>query len=141
MYFDAAVTVCGWSAPSFHALSLAGHWLTSLAVCALVAAVVESFPAGLLAGVLFAAQPGPVEAVAWISAVSEVQATLASVIAVWLFNRAERGGSRGAYGASVGAFIVALLTHESAIVALPLMAFLPLAGDAQPAACGRASGD
>jgi hypothetical protein len=138
VYFDAAVASCGWSAPCFHTLNLVAHGLTSLAVCALAAAVAESFPVGLLAGVLFAAQPGPVEAVTWVSAISEVQATLAVVVAVWLFHRAARHGSRGAYAASIVAYVVALLTHESAIVALPLMALLPLADGPQPAARRRA---
>lgn len=119
--FAAAVRVCGWSASCFHDVNLVGHWMASLAVCGLVWTVAESFGAGLLAAVLFAAQPGPVEAVTWVSAISEVQSTLAVIVAVWLFRRADLRADRWSYAASIAACALGLLTHESAIVALPLL--------------------
>ena len=43
------------------------------------------------------------------------------IVAVWLFRRADLRADRWSYAASIAACALGLLTHESAIVALPLL--------------------
>ncbi len=124
LYFFGAVTVCGWSAPCLHWLSIAAHFLTSLGVAALVTSLSGTRGTGLLAGVLFAAQPGPVGAVVWVSAVSEVLATLWAVLTLILFRHAHRNGRTWPRILSIVTFSAALFSHESGVIVLPLMIFM-----------------
>jgi hypothetical protein len=74
--------------------------------------------------VFFAAQPGPVEAVVWVSAVSEVLATLWAVLTLILFRHARRTGRSWSLVLSILTSSAALLTHEAGVVVLPLMALM-----------------
>jgi len=84
LYFPAAVAACDRSASCYHWLNIVVHTATSLLVAVMVAAVSRRWACGALAAVLFAVQPGPVEAVVWISAVSELLATGFFVLTVYL---------------------------------------------------------
>ena len=121
LYFRGAFILCGPSASCYHWLSLGLHVTTSLLVAAL-AAVVSGNPAiGLAAGVLFAAQPAPTEAVTWVSAVSEVLVTAFFVLTLLLFRSANASGRQAPYWFAVLTFTACLLTHESGVTLLPVM--------------------
>jgi protein O-mannosyl-transferase len=81
-------------------------------------------PAAFAAAGLFALHPVHVEAVAWISDVSDPELTLFYLLTFWWFLRlAAPGGKRlpGAFAAMTGSFILASLSKEQAIT-LPLLA-------------------
>jgi hypothetical protein len=121
LYFPGAVLGCGHAAACYHWLNITAHIGTSLIVAALVETLSGAFAIGILAGVLFAAQPGPVETVAWVSAMSELLVTAWIVLSVWLFRRAEVTGRRVPYVVSVIAGVAALATHESGVALLPIL--------------------
>jgi hypothetical protein len=121
LYFRAAVAVCGPSAACFHTLNIAAHAGVSLLAGLLVASLSRVAWTGALAAVLFAAQPAPVEAVTWVSAVTEVLVTGLFVLTIWLDARADTSRSLALHGMTLATFVAALLTHESAVMLLPML--------------------
>ena len=74
--------------------------------------------------------PAHIEATVWVSALAEPVTTFFGIIAVYGVLEGSGGGSRWWKPISVAAFCLALMTHESAVVLLPLFvladwAFLP----------------
>jgi len=132
LYFPAVLSVCG-SAPScYHWFSVALHFVASLAVGALAASLSRSTRLGVLAGLVFAMQPAGVEAVVWVSAVSELLATLLFVLTVWLFWRALDSGRRRDFVYAACTFIACLLTHESGVMLLPILGLLTVSVPISP---------
>ena len=123
LYFPAAMAACGRSAECYHWLNIGLHAGTGLLVGALAGSISRNSIVGVLAGVLFVGMPGPVEAVAWVACVPEVLAALWFVATVWLFRRAVASGERWSYGAAALCFVACLLTHESGVTLLPILAF------------------
>jgi protein O-mannosyl-transferase len=108
----------------FHLLSLLLHMAVVGMVFLLVEQVLRQRVAAWIAAALFALHPIHVEAVAWISAVSDLEVTLFYLLTFWLFLRAATsdGGIRiRAAAAMVGSFILAILSKEQALT-LPLLA-------------------
>ena len=80
--------------------------------------------AAFAAAGLFALHPVHVEAVAWVSAVTDLEVTLFYLLTFWCFLRAARpGGGRKAWAeaAMMASFILAILSKEQALT-LPLLA-------------------
>src|SRR5262249_38705249 len=77
-----------------------------------------------LGALFFAVQPADVDAVAWVSALAEPVSAGLGCAATLCFLRYRRSGSFWQYGVSIGSFVLALLTHESAVV---FAALIPLA--------------
>ena len=137
LYFLGAWGVCGFSASCYHVLSIVAHVLVALLVGAMVATVSRRALAGILAGVLFAGQPAPVEAVVWVSAISEVLTTAFIVLSVWLFARALRVGSVRLFTMSFVASIAAMLCHESGVLVFPLVVLVVLQRRTEPIGARR----
>ena len=138
IYFRGAVAVCGNSAECFHVLSISAHVVTSVLVGGLAASLSGVWGIGVLAGFLFAVQPAPVEAVTWVSAVTEILAATWFTLTIWLYRMAEVTRRRWPYGMSLVTFCAALLTHESSVVLLPV---LVLSGWLVPSATDPASAE
>jgi len=126
LYFPAALLVCGPAASCYHWLSVSLHFLTSLAVGVLAASLSRSNLLGVFAGLLFATQPAGVEAVVWVSAVSELLVTLFFVLTVWLFWRGLNGGRRRHFFAAGCTFTACLFSHESGVMLLPILVLLTI---------------
>jgi len=124
LYFPAAMSVCGQTASCYHWFSVALHFLTSLTVGALAASLSRERLLGVLAGLLFAMQPAGVEAVVWVSAVTELLSTLFFVLTVWLFWRALESGQRRDFFYAGCTFTACLFTHESGVMLLPILGLL-----------------
>jgi hypothetical protein len=132
LYFPAVLSVCGQGASCYHWFSVALHFLTSLTVGALATSLSRSRVLGVLAGLLFAMQPAGVEAVVWVSAVSELLATLFFVLTVWLFWRALGSSRRRDFLYAGCTFIACLFTHESGVMLLPILGLLTVALPTSP---------
>ena len=132
LYFPAVLSACGQAASCYHWFSVALHFVTSLTVGALAASLSRSTLLGVLAGLLFAMQPAGVEAVVWVSAVSELLATLFFVLTVWLFWRALDSGRRRDFLYAASTFIACLLTHESGVMLLPILGLLTVSLPTSP---------
>ena len=117
IYFPATYAVCGRAASCYHWLNIAVHAGTSLLVAGLAGALARSWIIGALAALLFAVQPSPTEAVVWISAITELLSAFFVVLTLWLLHR-------GSMWSALLAFVAAMMSHETGIVALPLAALM-----------------
>ena len=134
LYFPSAYALCGRSAACYHWLNIAVHLLNTLLVAGLAGSIARNRLAGAFAGLLFAVQPAPTEAVVWISAITELLSATFVVATLWLLHR-------GRAWLAAMAFVAAMMAHETGIVALPLafamLWLLPRDGD-RPRAAWRA---
>jgi tetratricopeptide (TPR) repeat protein len=105
----------GW-----HLLSVAVHVAATILVYKLVKRVGGSVVVGTAAALLFAVHPAHVESVAWASGVPDPLAALFYVPALIWFVRYRREGGGKFLALSVGAYALALLCKETALV-LPLV--------------------
>ena len=120
----------GLNARGYHLSSVLFHAVNSVLCLAVVRRMGGSLPVAALAGLLFAVHPCHVEAVAWVSSRKDVLSTTFMLLSLLLYLVARRAGGFRAvpYGASVLAFLLAMLTKVSVVV---LPAFLLLL-DAMP---------
>src|SRR5438874_336651 len=75
----------------------------------------------VLAAHFIVVQPGDIDAVAWVSALAEPMGAFFGCVALLCFFQFLRRGGSIWHVLSVAAFLLALLTHESSIVFLPLL--------------------
>ena len=113
----------GLNPAGYHALSILLHTAICLLVYAVIARLSGRRLTAVAAALLFAAHPVHNEAVAWISAYPELLCTFFSLLAIWLYLRAEQaqGRARLAFLLLSGpALLLALLAKEIA-VSVPLL--------------------
>jgi hypothetical protein len=121
LYFYGGVRAFGGSAAAFHFFGVAVHAINGMLVYGLVRAITRRASVALIAAMVFISLPGHVDAVAWIGAIGEPLVTMFGCASLWLFIIHLRTGRRVAWAASVLASALALLTHESAVMVLPLL--------------------
>ena len=133
LFFSGGWRLFGDNPMPYHAVILAVHWLSALAVWRLARGLGLTRRGAELAAVLFAAAPAAFTCLHWISGVQEVAvAFLVLLSALALL----RGRPRWDAAALV-LYALAMLAKESAILALPVLALvLP----APPALDARAAG-
>jgi hypothetical protein len=121
LYFWVGAAVFGRSPAAFHVASIALHALNGLLLALVAAAVGRPAPWAWVTGLLFVVQPAYVDAVAWVGAIAEaIGACFGSIAMLGLLRY--RTTSRGAWLAlAAGSYALALLTHESSAVFLPLL--------------------
>ena len=130
LYFWAATPLFGGSPVLFHWANNVLHAANAVLVFLLAARIGVKPVFAFLAAVFFLAMPAHIEATAWVSALAEPVTTFFGIIAVYGLLSAA-GQPRSWWKViSVAAFCFALMTHESAVVLLPLFvladwAFLP----------------
>ncbi len=127
LYFYFGRRWFGCSPFAFHVASTVIHLLTTLAVFLLGRGLTGKTPWAAAAALLFAVQSGPVEAVAWVGAITDLLPSLWYVLALWTHARYLQRGKLAWYAATIGAFVTCLLTHESSATLLPVMMALELA--------------
>ena len=133
LYFWAATPLFGGSPVLFHWANNVLHAANAVLVFLLAARIGFKPAFAFLAAVYFLAMPAHIEATAWVSALAEPVTTFFGIIAVYGVLEGSNGKSRLWKPVSVAAFCLALMTHESAVVLLPLLvladwAFLPAPG-------------
>lgn len=124
LYFGGALAACGRAATCYHWLNIVIHAINAVLLAVLVSRLSQHRGIGVLAGLLFAIQPAPTEAVAWVSAATELLVTTFFVTTLWLFSLSLTRGSKLLPGAAVVTFVLCLLSHESGITLLPMLAAL-----------------
>lgn len=123
LYFALTTPLLGGSPFLFHGASIVLHATTTVVVFSLASRIFGRAAPHIpfAAALFFAVQPSDVEAVTWVSAISETVGTLFGCLSLLWFLRwreQQRGQLRML---SIGAFALALLTHESSVVFLSVL--------------------
>src|SRR5712691_4884622 len=126
IYFAVMTPLLGGSPVLFHAASIALHAATVLVVFELAGRLYgppEGGPYvyGFAAALFFAVQPSDIDAVAWVGALAETIGALFGCLSLLWFLRWREEGKSRFRALSVAAFVLALLTHESSVVFLPVI--------------------
>jgi hypothetical protein len=135
LYFAIATPLFAGSPTLFHVASIALHALNGLLVLAFAQRMSRSLTWGFLSALFFVVQPADIDAIAWVGALGEPLSLFFGLIALLAFLRFQRTPDRRWQVLSVTAFLLALLTHESSVMFLPLLVLTAYAvSDADPRA-------
>ncbi|MBA3638055.1 MAG: hypothetical protein M3541_00920 [Acidobacteriota bacterium] len=121
LYFWAATPLFGGSPVLFHWANNVLHAGNAVLVLLLASRIGLKLAFACMAAVFFLAMPAHIEATAWVSALAEPVTTFFGIIAVLGHLRRNGNGALLWRGISIAAFCLALMTHESAVVLLPLL--------------------
>jgi hypothetical protein len=121
VYFAALTPLLGGSPVFFHAVSIAIHVATVLVIFALATRIGRDRLFGFCTALFFAVQPADIDAVAWVGALAEAVGAFFGCLALFWFLRWRDEGHTRDRWLSLGAYAVALLTHESSVVFLAVM--------------------
>jgi hypothetical protein len=122
VYFAAATPLFGGSPVMFHTAHVALHAANGLVLFALLRRISASTLYAFAGALFFLVQPADVDAVAWVGAIGEPLSVLFGSLSLLWFLEWRTTGAVGARRLSIGAFLCALLTHESSVVFLPVLA-------------------
>jgi len=120
LYFWLAASVLGPSPFAFHAVSLALHAANGVLVF-LLGKRIGDVKLGALASLFFAVQPRSFEAIGWIAGVAHLLCAGAYLSTMILHARAPDGPGRLRV-LSLATFVTALLTNETGVTLLPMLA-------------------
>jgi hypothetical protein len=128
IYFAVMTPLLGGSPVLFHAASIALHAANVLVVFALASRLwgpPSGGPAanlyGFVTALFFAVQPSDIDAIAWVGALAEAIGALFGCLSLLWFLRWREEGESRFRALSVATFALALLTHESSVVFLPVI--------------------
>jgi hypothetical protein len=130
LYFAAATPLFHGSPVLFHLASIVLHAANALVIFALARTIARSSLFGFLTALFFVVQPSDIDAIAWVGALAEAIGAFFGCLSL-LFFLLEGGSFRTRRSGdgwprwrelSVVAFLLALLTHESSVVFLPVLA-------------------
>jgi len=124
IYFFIGRRAFGCDALSFHLASVAVHLCNTALLYGFARALTKSTVFAGLTALLFAVQPGYVQAVVWVAAITDLLPATWYFLALWMYLLYLEGRGRLFYTISLAAFAVCLLTHESSATLLPMMAAL-----------------
>ena len=121
LYFAAATPLFRGSPVLFHLASILLHAANALVIFALARLVSRNTLYGFLAALFFVVQPSDVDAIAWVGALAEAVGALFGCLSVFFFLKWLMGGRARWRELSVLLFLLALLTHESSVIFLPVL--------------------
>jgi hypothetical protein len=124
LYFAIATPLFHGSPVLFHVASVALHAVNALVIFALARLVSRRTLYGFLTALFFVVQPSDIDAIAWVGALAEAVGVLFGCLSVLLFLKWRLGGRAQSHWRvlSVLSFLLALLTHESSVTFLPVLA-------------------
>ena len=131
LYFWAGAPLFNGSAALFHIANVVLHGVNGVLLYFVSRQVSDNDRFAFAAALLFVVMPGYVEAVAWVGALAEPVAALFGCLVILGFLAYRRSGRVLPLGLSVAAFTLALLTHESAVMWLPILVLVDWARDAR----------
>jgi len=124
LYFAVGTRAFGGSPMSFHAANIAMHAANAVVLVMLLGRLTRHEWYAGVAALFFVVQPGGIDAVAWVGALAEPLGTLFGCLSLlWFLEWRETGRSHYQWQSWL-AFAAALLTHESSVVFLPLLALV-----------------
>jgi hypothetical protein len=121
LYFAVATPVFGGSPVLFHGASIALHAANGLLLFALAREISGRLAYAFLAALFFVVQPADIDAVAWVGAIAEPLGAFFGCLAILGMLKFRRTSRQAWSALTRSAFLLALLTHESSVVFLPLM--------------------
>jgi hypothetical protein len=121
LYFWLATPLFGGSPVLFHWANNLLHATNGVLVFIVAMALGYRWGFAAAAAMFFVTMPAYVEAVAWVSALAEPVATFFALISLYGLVRGRRDGGWTWTLLSIGAFVLALMSHESAAVLLPVL--------------------
>jgi hypothetical protein len=121
IYFHLGQRVFGCDPMPFHVLSVGIHLVNTGLLFLLTRALTASSCTAFVTVLLFCVQPGYVEAVVWVGAITDLLPATWFLLVLWLHVRFLQRQWWGDYAAALAAFLVCLGTHESAVTILPMM--------------------
>ena len=139
LYFAAATPLFRGSPVLFHLTSILLHAANALVVFALARLVSRSTLYGFLAALFFVVQPSDIDAIAWVGALAEALGAFFGCLSLLFFLKWLMEGRARWRELSVFLFLLALLTHESSVIFLPLLALADWA--TRKGEGGRGKGD
>ena len=126
IYFAAMTPLLSGSSVLFHAASIALHAANVLVVFALARRIfagaedtVDRY--AFSAALFFAVQPSDIDAIAWVGALAEAIGALFGCLSLLWFLEWREEHKPALRVLSVSAFVLALLTHESSVMFLPVL--------------------
>jgi hypothetical protein len=120
-YFWLGSAVFGRSPVAFHGASVALHVVNGWLVLAIARRLGMRPAFALLTALLFVVQPAYVSAVAWVGAIAESLVVLFGCASAYAVLRFREDGRRTWLAAALASFTLALFSHESAVVFLPII--------------------
>ena len=121
VYFAVMSPLLRGSPILFHEASIVVHIISVLVVFAIARRIGGTDLFAFAAALFFAAQPSDIDAIAWVSALSEALATLFGCLSLLWFLRWRDERRLWLRRLSITAYALALLTHESSVVFLPVL--------------------
>ena len=122
LYFAAATPLFHGSPVLFHLASILLHAANALVIFALARLVSRNTLYGFLAALFFVVQPSDVDAIAWVGALAEAVGAFFGCLSLFFFLKWLMEGRARWRELSVLLFLLALLTHESSVIFLPVLA-------------------
>ena len=122
LYFAAATPLFRGSPVLFHLASILLHAANALVIFALARLVSRSALYGFLAALFFVVQPSDIDAIAWVGALAEAVGAFFGCLSLLFFLKWQMEGRARWRELSVLLFLLALLTHESSVIFLPVLA-------------------
>ena len=122
LFFTIGARFFGGSPTLLHLAILILHAANGLLLMALARTIMGSPTFGFLTALFFVVQPADVGAVAWVGALAEPTGAFFGCLAILWFLAFRENGSRALQILSAASFGLALLTHESSVVFVVLLA-------------------
>jgi len=122
LYFAAATPLFRGSPVLFHLASILLHAANALVIFALARLVSRNTLYGFLAALFFVVQPSDVDTIAWVGALAEAVGAFFGCLSLFFFLKWLMKGRARWRELSVLLFLLALLTHESSVIFLPVLA-------------------
>ena len=122
LYFAAATPLFRGSPVLFHLANILLHAANALVIFALARLVSRSTLYGFLAALFFVVQPSDIDAIAWVGALAEAVAAFFGCLSLFFFLKWLMEGRARWRELSVLLFLLTLLTHESSVIFLPVLA-------------------
>lgn len=121
IYFHAGQRLFGCNALPFHLASIGVHLLNTLLLFLFARALSGHLPFAALTALFFCVQPGYVQAVVWVGAITDLLPALWYLLTLWLHLLFLQRRRAVFYALALVAFASCLLTHESSATLLPMM--------------------
>lgn len=120
LYFWSATPTFGGSPVLFHAANIVLHALNGLLLCLLARRIAGRLVA-CCGALFFVVIPGYVEAVTWVGALAEPVGAIFGLLSMFGLLAYRTSSGVAWLVLSIAAFFLALLTHESSVVFLPMV--------------------